>query len=146
MPLGYPNQQSIMAIGTKSGTTYTGATLTAAYTNNLGRTIATGGISKVSLYCVYTMGASETTNSVEIRTEFSPDATNWFQDTNEAISAGTSTLSVREYTHVGANAAARNFVLLIDDVADPYMRLAVKETGVVTNFGTCSLEVTLSGI
>src|SRR3990167_3641517 len=143
--LGYSNQQSIMAIGTKSGTTYTAATLTAAYTGNLGRAITLGGANKVSLYVVYTTGAAETNNSIEIRAQFSPDATNWFQDVNESVSAGTSTLTQREFTLVGASAAtAYSFALVIDDITDLHMRLAVKETGVASNFGTCALEVLIS--
>ena len=143
--LYYPTQELSVLIGTKSGTTRTAVTLTAAYdVANKTKTIETGGYSKLNLDILYTMGSGETTNSIETRIECSPDGTNWYRIPNESVSAGTSTLTAREFTFVGADAAAATISIGLD-IFYKYMKISAKETGVAANFGTVYVEGTLSG-
>lgn len=145
--LGYTYQsEAIPLIGTKSGTTRTAILLTAAYdVSNKTQTFETKGISKLNFSILYTTGSAETANSIEIRIETSSDRTNWYRIPNEAVSTGTSTLTVREFTFVEASAATAAPISLPLDTQDKYMRISVKESGVSSNFGTVYIEVVLSG-
>lgn len=145
MSLSYGNHVTFPVIGTKDGTTRTSVALTDAYdVANKTKDFAVGGYSKINFDILYTMGATETTNSIEFRVECSPDGTNWYRIPNESVSAGTSTLTAREFTFVGANAAAATISIGLD-IFYKYLKVSVKETGVVTNFGTVYVECTLSG-
>ena len=143
--LGYTYQDNIVAIGTKSGTTRTAATLTAAYTGNISTIFSMGGISQIQINVNYTTGSGETNNSIEIRLEAGPDGTNMYQLVNDSTSGATSTLTQREFTFVGAAAATAYSLALPLVWSGKSMRVAVKETGVVTNFGTAFVEITVSG-
>lgn len=145
MGLYYPSTKTQTLIGSKVGTTRTAVTLTVAY-DVADKTISfpTSGYSKLNLDILYTMGATESTNSIELRPEGSPDGTNWYRLANESVSAGTSTLDAREFTFVGTNAAAATISIGID-VFYKYVKISVKETGVATNFGTVYCEGTLAG-
>ena len=144
MGLGYTHQSNpVVKIGSKSGTTRTGNTLESTYVAGNTATIAIGGMSKITFYFLYTMGAAESTNSIEVRIKTSPDGTNWYQLVNETVSAGTSTLNSREFTFVGVDASAASFVLPLD-INDSYLQIAVKETGVAANKGSIFVE-TISG-
>lgn len=149
MGLNYEIQTPLVLIGTKSGTTLTPVTLESTYQTETAahatKTFATGGMSRVEFLVKYTMGATETANSVEVKIEASnDDGTNLYQIMNDSTSAGTSTLTVREFTYVGVNAAASlvNFGL---DINYKLMRVSLKESGVVTNKGTVSVEALLGG-
>lgn len=143
--LSYPIQHAMVLVGSKSGTTRTSVALTDAYdVANKTTIFDTGGMSKVNFDVLYTMGATETSNSIELRIEGSPDRTNFYRIPNEAVSAGTSTLTAREFTFVGVNAAAATISLGVD-IFYKAMRISVKETGVVTNFGTIYIEATVGG-
>lgn len=148
MGLFYPNQVAQMIIGTKSGTTYTGVTLESTYQNEASnvatKTFKVGGYVKVALDIVYTMGSAESSNSIEVKIEGSPDGTNFFRLPNDSTSGGTSTITAREFTFVGTNAAAANISIGID-IFYKYLRVSIKETGVGSNKGTVSVEATLSG-
>lgn len=145
MGLGYNYQTTLILIGTKSGTTRTASTLTSAYAGGLGKTINTGAASKINLNILYTTGSAETNNPVEVKVETSPDVTNFYQIPNESVSGGTSTLTQREFTFVGASAATAYSFSLPLDVQDLYMKLSFKESGVAANAGTLYVEGTLSG-
>lgn len=128
---------------------FSGVTLESTYqseaTAKPTKSFATGGLSKVNLSVDYTTGAGETSNSIEIKLEASPDGTNWYQLTNESSSSGTSTLYQREFTFTGASAATSYKFSLPIDVFDKYMRVSAKETGVVANKGTVTITATFSG-
>lgn len=144
--LYYSSQQTVVLIGSKSGTTRTSVALTTAYdVANKTKIIETGGFSKLNLDILYTTGSGETSNSVEIRVEGSPDRTNFYRIPTDTISGGTSTLAQREFTFVGASAATAYDISLGLDIFYKYMRISVKESGVVTNAGTIYVEGTLSG-
>ena len=144
--LGYTYQsEPIVLIGTKSGTTRTAIALTAAYdVANKTKIFETGGMSKLNFSILYTMGATETSNSIDLRIETSSDGTNFYRIPNEAVSTGTSTLTQREFVFVGADAAAASLSLPLD-TQDKHIRISVKESGKATNFGTVYMEVLLSG-
>lgn len=131
-------------IGTKDGTTRTPATLTNAYAGGLSKTFETGGFSKMNLSILYTMGAAETSNSIEVKVEESYDGTNFYRIPNETVSGGTSTLTAREFTFVGTDAGAATISIPLD-IFYKYVKVSFKETGVAANAGTLYAEVTLSG-
>ena len=143
MSLYYTSQPTFVVIGSKSGTTRTASTLTAAYTANT-KTFEVGAYSKINFDILYTMGATETSNSVEVKIEASPDGTNFYRLANEAISTGTSTLTARTFSFVGADAAAATISIGLD-IWYKYLKFSIQEAGVVTNFGTAYVEATLSG-
>lgn len=146
--LNYPTSTELVLIGTKSGTTLTPVTLESTYqtesTTVATKTFETGLMSRVEFLIKYTMGATETSNSIEVKIEGSNDGTNFYQVMNDSTSAGTSTLTKREFTYVGVNAAA-SLVNFGVDIAYLKLRISIKETGVVTNKGTVSVEALISG-
>ena len=145
MSLYDATQKVIPIIGTKTGTTRTPVTLTAAYdVADKTKIFKSGGFSKLNLDILYTVGATETSNSVDIRVEGSADGTNFYRLPNEQVSAGISTLTQREFTFVGASTGAYTISIGID-IFYKYTRVSVKESGVVTNYGTVFVEGTLSG-
>lgn len=152
MGLSYPEQNNFAIIGTQlltSPYTRTPWTLTATYpttetgTNAL-KSFRTTGMSKLNLDCLYTVGSAETSNSFQLRIEVSPDGTNWYAIPNESVSGGTSTLTAREFTFVGNDATTATISIGLD-IFNKFIRVAAKETGVVTNFGTLYIEATTSG-
>ena len=145
MGLRYKSHSSVVVLGSKNATTkaQTSVALTSLYSGNT-KTIEVGGYSKLDLAILYTMGAAETSNSIEVQLEQSPDGTNFYRIPNETVSGGTSTLSAREFTFVGTNAAAATISVGID-IFYKYVKISVKETGVAANAGTVFAEATLSG-
>lgn len=144
--LYYATQINFPVIGSKSGTTRTAVTLTDAYdVANKTKIFPCEGMSKVNFDVLYTTGSGETSNSIELRIEGSPDGTNFYRIPNESVSGGTSTLTQREFTFVGASAATAYTISIGLDIFYKYLRISAKESGVVTNFGTVYVEATLSG-
>ena len=136
-------------IGTKSETTRTSIDLENTYQAESGqtkptKTFACGGYTKLNLDILYTMGGSETTNSIEIKIEDSPDATNYYNIPNDSTSGGTSTLTAREFTFVGVDGAATSISLGLD-IFYENLKVSIKETGVVSNKGTIFVDGTLLG-
>lgn len=147
--LYYPNISIFAGIGTKSGATRTPIDLESTYQTETGqtkptKTFACGGYSKMNLDLLYTMGATETSNSIQIKVEGSPDGTNWYRIANDSTSTDTSTLTAREFHFVGINAVAATISIGLD-IFYKYLKISVKETGVVTNGGTIYGEITLLG-
>lgn len=147
--LYYSSQETAVIIGTKTAAgVRTGVALTSSYqTEGAGKptkSFATGGYSKLNLDVLYTEGATETANSVELKFEGTPDFINYYRIPNEAVSGGTSTLTAREFTFVGADAASATISIGLD-IFYKGMRVSCKETGVVTNAGNVFIEMTLSG-
>ena len=144
MSLSYKSHVVLPIFGTKTvAGVPTSVALTSAYTGN-NKAISTGGMSKLNLDILYTMGATETTNSIEVQIECSNDGVNYFRIPNESASGGVSTLTAREFTFVGTNAAAATISIGID-IFYKFMKISIKESGVVTNAGTVFAEATLSG-
>lgn len=133
---------------TISTATRTGVTLESTYqdesTTVATKTFKTSHYSKMNIDILYTMGSAETTNSIEVKIEGSPDGKNFYRIPNDSTSAGTSTLTAREFTFVGTNAAAATISVGLD-IFYEYVRVSGKETGVASNKGTVYAEVTLLG-
>lgn len=146
MGLYYESQQTFPVIGSKtSAGVRTSVALTAAYdVANKTKIIPVGGFSKANFDILYTMGATETSNSIEVRFRCSNDGVNFYRLPNEAASGGTSTLTAREFTFVGTNADAATISVGLD-IFYKYLEISVKESGVVTNAGTVFVDCTLSG-
>lgn len=142
--LFYPTQVQIPLIGTRSGAVLSPVALTSGYTDNT-KTFDVGGFSRLEVAVSYTMGATESSNSIEIKFDWSPDGTNFYQLMNDSTSGGTSTLTAREFTFVGANAANTKTTFGIDINYKDVMRISVKETGVSSNVGSIFIEGLLGG-
>ena len=147
--LYYPNISIFTGIGTKSGTTRSSITLESTYQTESGqtkptKTFAAGGYSKMNLDLLYTMGSGETANSIEIKVEGSSDGTNYYRIANDSTSNGTSTLTAREFTFVGTNAAAATISVGLD-IFYKFIKVSIKETGVASNKGTIFGDFTLLG-
>lgn len=145
----YPVTKSFVIIGNKTAAgVRTGIELESTYSTTEDteptKIFETAGFTKMNLDILYTMGGSETSNSIEIKVEGSPDRTNWYRLANETTSGGTSTETAREFTFVGVNGAAATISLFLD-VAYKYIRVSCKETGVAANKGDVFVEATLSG-
>lgn len=104
------------------------------------------GYSKLNLDLLYTTGAAETDNSIQVRIEGSPDGVNFYRLPNDSTSAGTSTITAREFTFAGATAATAYPISIGIDIFYKFMRVSVKETGVASNAGTIYGEITLLGL
>ncbi len=142
----YPLQQVHTLIGSKSGTTRTPVTLTASYETsgtNL-KTIKTAGFVKMNLDFLYTMGAAETSNTLDIKVEGSPDGVNFYRLPTDTTSGGTSTLAAREWTFTGVNADVATISIGLD-IYYKWTRVSVKEGGVSSAFGTVFCDATLCG-
>jgi hypothetical protein len=150
MGLNYPAITSEILIGSKTtALARTGIILTNAYQAESAtvptKTFETGGYSQCVLDILYTTGGSETSNSIEVKIDSSSDRTNFYQLTNESASGGTSTLTQREFTLVGASAATGYAFSIFLDIAYKYLRVSCKETGVASNYGNVYIEASLSG-
>jgi hypothetical protein len=146
MGLYYETQSIGVLVGSK---TAAGARTAIALTNaydvaNKTKAIEVGCYSKINVDILYTMGATETSNSIEMRVRCSNDGVNYYRVPNETVSGGTSTLTAREFTFVGLDAAAATISVGLD-IFYKYMEFTFKETGVITNAGTVFAEYTLSG-
>lgn len=148
--LYYPTTTPQVFVGTKVGSTITPWALTNAYqtegTTKPTRSFPSGGFSELVLDVQYTTGGSETNNSVDIILEDSPDNVSWYRLTNEAASSGTSTLTQREFTFVGASAATTYSFSYRIDISYKFLRISCKESGVSSNAGTVFIEGVLAGM
>lgn len=146
MSLRYKSQIPLVLIGSKNATTgaRTSVALTAAYTGNQ-KTFKVAGYSKVDFAVLYTMGAAETANSIEIQVEQSPDGINFYRIPNDTASGGVSTLAARNWTFLGADATAATISVGLD-IFYKFLKVSVKESGVAVNAGTTFVEATLSGL
>lgn len=147
--LFYPTQTTLVLIGSKdSSNSRTSIEMESTYQNESATEATTsfpsGGYSKANFDILYTMGSGESSNSVEVKIEGSPDGTNYYRLANDSTSAGTSTLTAREFTFVGADASTATISIILD-IAYKYMRVSCKESGVATNKGSVYVEATLSG-
>lgn len=114
-------------------------TLTDDYADT-SREISSKGMSKLSVYMDYARGAAEVSSKMLMKLEASYNGTDWFSLVIDETST-TSVITAREW-EVGGTSAL-NVIL---DIAYPFMKLSLKETGVVTNAGTATVGYTLSGL
>lgn len=88
------------------------------------RNIDLSGVNQAVVYVDFTIGSL---TSLELKMEFSPDGTNWYQETFQSISTGTATETLGVHTMI-ATGAYKIFV----QTKDRYMRVSAKGTGTVT--------------
>lgn len=108
------------------------------------------GAYQVGLDVAYTMGESETGNSIEIKVEFSNEETvdsntNWYQQISTSTTTGTSTISLHEYTFtsgVSAGTFERFHISFPTDAM--YYRVSLKETGIASTGGTATVRHAIS--
>ena len=145
----YPATKTEVLIGSKaSDGTRTSIEMESTYqaesVTEATKTYNVGGYEKANFDILYTMGAAETANSIEITLEGSTDGINFYAIANDATSLGVSTLTAREFTFVGTNGAAATISIILD-IGYKLLRFKAKETGVATNKGSVFVESTLSG-
>jgi len=153
MGLYYPEQPQYVLIGTKTDAgVRTGVALTSAYQSETTpqttptKTFGVGGMSRVDFAVAYTMGATESSNSVEILLEWSPDRVSFYPLVTDTTTAGTSVLAERQFQYVGTtNAGLSEMTFGVDIAYAEAMRISIKETGVVTNAGSVYVEAVVSG-
>jgi hypothetical protein len=128
-------------------------TLTGSYTGTqISSAIAIKNSSQVMLDVAYTMGAAETSNSIQIKVEFANPAevvntgdvasTDWHRQISESTTSGTTTISLQEYTFSAVSAAATydRFQIAIP-VCSRFIRVSAKETGIAANGGTATISI-----
>jgi len=120
-------------------------TLTATNTDNTAQ-IDVDGMQQLILYIKYTTGSAETSNVLNLTVQFSPDGTNYYQESTEAVSTSTVTeyQATRQFT--GASAATGySFTVAIPLAHKAKVKILFHETGVASNFGTVSVLAVPSG-
>lgn len=149
MGLAYAQHTNLILIGSLSGTTRTAIEMESTYQSEAvteaTKTFDCGGFSRAEFTFLYTMGATETTNSIEFILEHSTDGTNFYRLPNDSTSGGTSTITEREFTYVGTSNAGNSEIVVGLDIAYKALRISVKESGVGSNKGSVYVEVLLSG-
>jgi hypothetical protein len=80
---------------------------------------------KIALLLDFTIGSLTT---AEYKIEFSPDNTNWYQETASVVTAGVSADTLASH-QINATGKYR----LLVPVVDRYMKVSVKGTGTMTN-------------
>lgn len=147
MSLSYETQEVGVLVGSKTAAgVRTSVALTNAYdVANKTKIIETGCKSMIDVNILYTTGAAETNNSVEMRVQVSNDRVNFYRTGIETITGGQSVMTAREFTFAGASAATAYTISIPLDVMYRYMEFSFKETGVGANAGTIFAEYTLSG-
>lgn len=145
----HPQTDTYVLIGSKTAAgVRTGVELESTYSTTEDteptKTFAVAGYTKMTLDFLYTMGGSETSNTIEVKLEGSPDRVNWYELSNDDTSGATSTLTNREFQVTGTNGSTKEFQIFID-VAYKYVRVSCKESGVASNKGNVFCEATLVG-
>jgi len=129
-----------------SATGWDGKVLTGSYV--VGTAIQTVDYTQAVVHVDYTMASGETANSVELRVMFSEDLEGDGTFRQEAVgstSAGTTTLTLREYTFVATQAAGTYDRLTIAfPVSSRFIRIDAKETGIAVTGGTVFVAVELT--
>jgi len=120
---------------TRTGLMRASAPLTTSYVPGTPIDVENFGI--LVLLVKYTMGTGESSNSVVLKVEFSPDGTNFYRQTNNA-----STVETREYTFTAVSAPGTydSIAIVLPVAAVSRVRVSAKETGVASNAGTCEIK------
>lgn len=82
-------------------------------------------LNQLVLLVDFTIGSLTT---AEIKIEFSPDGTDWYQEISTSTSSGTITVSAAEYTF----SATGKYRIAVPTI-DRFIRISAKGTGTVTN-------------
>lgn len=123
-------------------------TLTAGYGSARSGRLTISKARYVELGVNYTMGGSESGNSIQLKYEVSFDGSVWYRVQEEAVSSGTVTRHNREDTFSAASAAATydRFSVSFENYGGwEYLKVSVKETGIASNGGSCWIEASVWG-
>lgn len=145
----YRVQHVVPVIGatldTDGSITLSPKTLTADYADTIGTLKVTGAL-QLALYVRYQLGSGETNNNLNLKIEYSPDGTNWYQEASEAVSTNTITQYQAVHTFAGASATdpySFRIGVPVADITD--IRISCAEANQSTNFGTVSVLAVWSG-
>jgi hypothetical protein len=126
------------------------AALTASYV--AGTAIDTRYADKVVLLIAYTMGATETSNSIQLTTEWSDDGgTTYYHAApmlalEESQTNGTVDVDKTVISYGADSAAATyDYIAVPIRVLGDKLKVSVKETGKASNFGTCAIKASIVG-
>jgi len=128
-------------------------TLTGSYaTDNAVCIIDTKDINELTLFIFYTMGADETSNSIQIKidtaqSDLAVDSVLWARETAIVTVNGTSTHTQVEHSFAATQAAATYdvFPIHLVDINAYRIRVSAKETGIAVNGGTFYLLAVTKG-
>lgn len=145
----FPTTLNLPLIGSKSiSNVLTKRTLESTYQTESAtvatKTFDTAGYTNLNLDISYTMGAAETSNTIQLKVEGSPDGTNFYSLSNDETSLTVSTTFPREFTMTGVDGDTLNISIFMN-IGYRYMRISIKETGVAANKGTVYVEATMAG-
>jgi len=131
---------------TVSGTfTFALVSLAASGTTNRAE-IDVDGMEQAIFFIRYVTGSSETNNTCDVKVEFSPDGTNYFQEATEAVATSVITeyQATRTFTGAAAN-TTYNYRIAIPVADAKKIRLTFTEGGVAADFGEIGALAVLSG-
>ncbi len=128
--LNYPNQQPRVA--------FNAVALTSAFTNNRDD-FEVAGFSKVSFDIDYIRGGGEASSALKMQLEHSTDRINWF---SLVIDDTTTESTITPRVWSVPNTSKVNVLV---DIAYIFLRVSLRETGVVTNAGTATVTYMPSG-
>lgn len=109
------------------------AASTALTTSYQSKTLEVGGFTELVLYLKHTTGDSETSAALVLKIEFSPDGTNFYQvpDSNNAPAT---------YSYPGGAGSTAYSIRVPIAIADKFIKISVKDSGVSTNHGTLQAQ------
>jgi hypothetical protein len=124
------------------------AALTASYV--AGTAIDTKGLDEVVLLIAYTMGKSETANSIQLTTQWSDDGgTTYYHSApmlplEESQTSGAVVVDKTVISYAADSAAETyDYIAVPIKVLGDKLKVSVKETGKSSNFGTCAIRASL---
>jgi len=129
-----------MASGVGASKLATNQTLTANYA--VTNTIGAFSISEEKLATLdfkYTTGAAEAGSALKFKLEYSPNESDWVQESYSSLSAGVNTLSPVEYSLAGGAGGTTYTGQLLVPLCSSNVRVSVKETGVGANYGSVTV-------
>ena len=118
---------------------FTAVPLTSTYAGNR-IVINSGGNSKFTMYFTYARGAAEAASKMFIQLDGSDDGVTWYPLVIDTTGT-TSVVVAREW-----EIQTSNTLNVLVDIAYPFMRMSLRESGVVTNVGNATVAYTLSGL
>ena len=122
-------------------------TLTNAYTGNVSADLLVEGMVAINLLVSYTTGSGETNNTLQVKLDF-PDAdSNDHQYTNQTASTGTTTVVQNEFSCTDNTGGGTTKLYNIGpiNINNKKLKISVKETGVASNAGICTLKLVVGG-
>lgn len=149
MGLYYPQQHVKTLLGSKNATSFevSAATLTTSFSGN-SKIITTDYMPQMVILVQYTPGAGGGGNSIQLKFEFSPDGSNFYQETVDLVQVGSTVgyNQTRDFSNNGSTVALTTYYLRFAvQIADKFFKISAKETVVGGSAGVVFAEALLSG-